>query len=292
MERVLVIGGTGAIGSRVVRRLADDGRTVAILSRGITQREPPRSVLRLLAPDAPLPLTHLPAEATAWCPTVVVHMLAMGEPDARACVEAFGHLARRCVLISSGDVYAAYGRFLRLESGPPERGLLSETSATRSALFPYRRWAVRPAELEHWYDKLLAEKEIAAAPWEWVILRLPKVYGPGINEELRTIYGFRHQPDWRWTHGHVENVAEAVALAAVHPAASRRIYNLGEPVTPSMGQRLSRLPPRDLPLEDTARYDFAHHLAYDTRRVREELSFREAVDEDEGMLRMTLGKKG
>ena len=289
MERVLVIGGTGAIGSRVVRRLADDSHAVASVSRGITQRELPRSVVRFVAPDAPLPLTRLPAEATAWGPTVVVHMLAMGERDAHACVEAFGHLARRCVLVSSGDVYAAYGRFLRLEGGPPEADLLSETSATRAAFFPDRASAASPTALEHWYDKLLAERKIAAAPWEWVILRLPKVYGPGINEDLRTIYGFRHQPDWRWTHGHVDNVAQAIALAVLHPAAARRVYNVGEGTTPSMGERLAVLPERDLPLQDAAAYDFAHHLAYDTRRIRDELGFREDRPEEEAMLHVARG---
>jgi len=287
-----VIGGTGAIGSCVVRRLAEGGHAVATVSRGITQRELPRSVVRLLAPDAPLPFTRLPAETTEWRPTLVVHMLAMGEPDARACAEAFGELARRCVLISSGDVYAAYGRFLRLESGPPDADPLSETTATRSVLFPYRRSAASSSALEHWYEKLLAEREIAAAPWEWVILRLPKVYGPGINAELRTVYGFRGQPEWRWTHGHVDNVAQAIALAALHPAAARRVYNVGERTTPTMGERLAVLPPRDVALEDAARYDFGHHLAYDTRRVREELGFEEAVDEDEAMLRIALGEKG
>ena len=137
MERVLVIGGTGAIGSRVVRRLTDDGHAVAIVSRGITQRELPRSVVRLLAPDAPLPLSRLTAEASAWRPSVVVHMLAMGVPDARACVEAFGDVARRCVLISSGDVYAAYGRVLHLESGPDldpaSEGDLSEAASQAKA---------------------------------------------------------------------------------------------------------------------------------------------------------------
>jgi len=288
VERVLVIGGTGGIGSRVVRRLAQE-HAVSVYARGVTGRDLPASVLRLRAPDVPLPLTRLTAEVTAWRPTVVVHFLAMGEPDARACVEVLGALARRCVLISSGDVYAAYGRFLRLESGPSEQDLLSETAATRSVLFPYRKSATSPAALEHWYDKVLAEREIAAAGWEWVILRLPKVYGPGINEDLRTVYGFRQQPCWRWTHGHVENVAQAIACAALHPAAACRIYNVGEPVTPSMGQRLSRLPERDSPLEDASRYDFAHHLAYDTRRIREELGFREERPEEEVMLQVARG---
>lgn len=32
-----------------------------------------------------------------------------------------------------------------------------------------------------------------------LVLRLPKLYGPGENSDLVTVYGFRRQPQWRWT---------------------------------------------------------------------------------------------
>jgi len=68
------------------------------------------------------------------------------------------------------------------------------------------------------------------------------VFGPEDNGDLATVYGFASHPNWRWTHGHVENVAAAIVIAALHSAAARRVYNVGEPHTPTMAERLARLP--------------------------------------------------
>ena len=79
-----------------------------------------------------------------------------------------------------------------------------------------------------------------------VVLRLPKLYGPESNQDLATVYGYRKLGPWRWTHGYVENVAEAVVLAAIHPGAHRRIYNVGEEYTPTVEERLRSLPSSDI----------------------------------------------
>jgi len=51
------------------------------------------------------------------------------------------------------------------------------------------------------------------------------------NNDLATIYRYRHHPKWRWTHGYLENVAHAIALAVMDDKATGRIYNVGEQVT-------------------------------------------------------------
>ncbi len=68
-------------------------------------------------------------------------MIAYTEADATGLVEAFRGLARRTVVISSADVYRAYGRFIGTESGPIEPTPLTEDSPLRTALFPYRKQA-------------------------------------------------------------------------------------------------------------------------------------------------------
>jgi len=63
---------------------------------------------------------------------------------------------------------------------------------TRSgrARFPIPK-ATIAGQLECWYDKLEAERVVREARHsEFVIVRLPKVYGPGGKSELNTIYGF------------------------------------------------------------------------------------------------------
>jgi nucleoside-diphosphate-sugar epimerase len=195
-------------------------------------------------------------------------------------------LAGRIVLLSSGDVYLAYGRFTGTEPGPIDKGLLTEDAPLRSVLFPYRHKASSPEALEYWYEKILAERAVLNAPdLPGTVLRLPKVYGPGGNEDLATVYRYRHHPNWRWTHGFVENVAAAVELAAIHPVAGGRIYNVGEAYTPTTAERLAWLPPSTIEPDLISQFDFAQDIAYDTSRIRVELGYCEIVPEKEGLLR-------
>ena len=96
--------------------------------------------------------------------------------------------------------------------------------------------------------------------------------------------------EWRWTHGFAEDVAEAVVLAVTNSAAAGRTYNVGEPRAPSMAERLAefarvagwqgrivRARASELPEADRMPQDFAHHLAYDTTRIRTELGYQEVV---------------
>ncbi len=122
------------------------------------------------------------------------------------------------------------------------------------------------------------------------VLRLPKVYGPNGNADLATVYGFRNHPHWRWTHGYVENVAAAIVLAALHPAAANRIYNVGEAYTPTIAERLQTLPESSLPLNTSLNANFDQNLAYDTSRIRDELGYRESVPESEGLRRTLAGR--
>ena len=126
--------------------------------------------------------------------------------------------------------------------------MLHEGSPLRSVLYPYRKRAKSVADWVYDYEKVLVERAILGHhELPGVILRLPKVYGRDNNADLATVYGFRKQPQWRWTHGYVENVAAAVVLAATHPAASGRIYNVGEASTPTVAERLVGLPPSSIP---------------------------------------------
>jgi nucleoside-diphosphate-sugar epimerase len=119
-------------------------------------------------------------------------------------------------------------------------------------------------------------------------LRLPKVYGPGGNADLKTVHAFRNHPDWRWTHGYVENVAAAITLAATHPKAAGRVYNVGEQYTPTVAERLASLPGSCIPIDATCDFDFRQDMAYDTSRIREELGYLEPISYELG-LRRTLG---
>jgi nucleoside-diphosphate-sugar epimerase len=105
----------------------------------------------------------------------------VGEEDARLLADAFRGIARRVVVLSSGDVYRAYGLLRGTEEGAPEPTPLKEDSPLRSKLYPYRGGASGPFDPEK-YEKILAEREISRHPdLPATILRLPVVYGPGVS---------------------------------------------------------------------------------------------------------------
>ena len=280
----LLIAGNGAIGSRVASRMAEKGCDVLVHHTGRRVVPQARNIAEIRAAPSPAPIRTFPPALLERKFDVAIHFYCMGRPDAEAFIDAFDGLAVRLVLISSCDVYRAYGRFIGTEPGPPDPTPLDEGAPLRARLHPYRTRAAHEDAVEHWYEKLNAERIVASArKSEFVILRLPKVYGPDTNEHLGTIYGFAHQPAWRWTHGHADNVAAAVSLAALHPKAAREIFNLGEADTPTIGERLTDLlPRRGFPIAP-GDYDFAQNMHCDTSKVRRVLGYRDEVDEGAAM---------
>jgi len=283
---VLVIGGTKFIGPYVVEELVSFGHDVTVYHRGEHEPPLPLGVRHVHSPAAAMPVESFPSEVREPAPDVVIHMIPMGERDGKAIMDTFRDRTGRLVALSSGDVYQAYGRLTGLEPGPPVPGLLTESSPLRAVLYPYRKQAQSPDDWIYHYDKILMEEIVLGDPLlPAVVLRLPKVYGPGDNADLSTVYGFQHQPNWRWTHGYVENVAHAIVLAALHPVAAG-IYNVGEEHTPTMAERLVNLPPSSVP-DASMPLNFEHDVAYDTNRIRQDLDYKEPVEYAEG-LRRTL----
>jgi nucleoside-diphosphate-sugar epimerase len=285
--RALVIGGTRFIGAHVTQQLCMLGDDVTVFHRGKTENAVlPKSVKHICDDAAAYPILRFPKSLPRSDWDAVIHMLPMGEADTRAAVEYFSGHAGRLVLISSGDVYRAYGRLTRLEPGSPDPVPLREDAPLRTKFYPYRGKEAQMGAYAHDYEKILAERavmEMDSLPW--TVLRLPKVYGPEDNANLATIYMAAAHPNWRWTHGHVDNVAAAIVMATSSQIALGRIYNVGEEHTPSMGERLARLPRAFAP-PAAPRFDFSQSIVYDTSRIRAELDFAEILDETAAMLEL------
>ena len=280
---ILVIGGTRFIGAHVVRALHEAGASITVLHRGRSSNPILPQVRHVVDPRAEFPVTEFPpAVLQDW--DVVIHMVPMGQVDGSVAVEAFRGRVGRMVFISSCDVYRAHGRLTQLEPGVPDPLPLAEGAPLRMRFYPYRGMEEQLGSYAHDYEKILAEAAVQeAADLEWTILRLPKVYGPEDNADLATVYGFAEVPHWRWTHGHVTNIARAIAVAAGHPLARNAVYNLGEEITPTMGERLALLPPRMKPEQALPPFDYRQSLVTDSRRVREELGYRDIIDERAAM---------
>jgi nucleoside-diphosphate-sugar epimerase len=315
--RILVIGGTHFIGPHVVARLHGLGHEITVYHRGLHEADLPPDVRHVHDPGATVPITHFSPCLTEPAPDVVLHMHPIGAEDTAAAVARFAGVARRIVGLSSGDVYRAYGRLLGSEPGPPEPAPLNEDSPLRNTHFPYRQSAAGPGDWTYHYEKILVEQALLKGSLPATVLRLPAVYGPGdphrrLRPFLRRMLDQRpaiileaNHARWRWTHGYVEDVAFAIALAATDERAIGKVYNLGEAATPSTRERLNRIGrvagwrggvvtlSRDqLPAHLRQPYEPKQDLVMDSRRIRNELGFAEYLSEDEGLRRTMEWERG
>ena len=311
--RVLVIGGTGFIGPHVVQLLSEQGHDLAVFNRGQSAADLPASVRRISGERAALP--SLRVELARFAPDVVLDMYAMTAADARAVVETLAGIARRAVVISSQDVYRAYGRLRDTEPGPPDPIPLAEDSPLRERLYPYRGETPRADDdRERWaddYDKIPVEHVyLGRAELPGTVLRLPAVYGPG--DDQHRLYDYLKRMDdrrpaillderaagWRWTRGYVEDVAAAIALAVTDERAAGRVYNVGEPEAYSARDWVRRIaeaagwdgrivvaPPDRLPASLRFDLNTAQHLVSDSSRIRRELGYSERILSGGGLAR-------
>lgn len=303
--RIFVIGGTRFIGPPAVRRLVDLGHDVTIFHRGETEADLPPGVEHIHGDRAQI-ADHA-AALRRLAPDVVLDLTAYSEQDARSVVEVAQGVAKRLVVVSSQDVYRAYGRFRGTEAGPLEPLPVTEDSALRSVLFPYRG---KIGGLDD-YEKILVERAAAAAPeLPATILRLPAVYGERDYQhrlalELRRMDGGRPEillderlARWRWTRAYVENGAAAIALAVTDERAAGRVYNVGDDALTYAGWvraigdaagwhgEVRAMPSDSLPASlRPPPGDYDQHLVADTTRIRQELGYREVVSLEEGLRR-------
>jgi nucleoside-diphosphate-sugar epimerase len=288
---VLFLGGTSFTGPHAVRELVGHGHEVTVFHRGEHE------------PELPQEVRHVHGDLARWDehvdvlrvlePDVVVDMRAYVPDEARRLL-AFEGIAARAVVISSADVYLAYGRLRGSEPGPPEPLPLTEDSRLREVV------------VDEGYDKVGVERAVTADPdFPVTVLRYPAVHGPG--DFQHRLYGYIRRMDdgreailleesyarWRWVRGYVEDVAHGLALAVESDAAAGSVYNVGDPVAYDELEWVRRIgaavgwdgqvvpAPRDaLPAylrEDGI--DFAQHYVVDSSRIRDELGYAEVVDE-------------
>ena len=210
-------------------------------------------------------------------------------------VKHFRGVARRAVVITSCDVYRAFGRLWRTEPGPPDPVPLTEDSPLRAE----RAGDLRESVIDH--DNVEVEHAVQGDPELPVtVLRLPATHGPGDYQHRLFPYLKRMddgrpaillQEDvagWRWMRGYVENVATAIALAVQDQRATGRIYNVAERIVYSEAEWVRRIgeivgwegevvtaPIESLPESLREDYDFRQDFAVDSRRIRHELDYAE-----------------
>jgi nucleoside-diphosphate-sugar epimerase len=307
--RILVIGGTGFIGARVLCRLVDQRHEVMVFHRGQTETSLPPTLRHVYGDRSALP--SFGAAFRQFSPQVTLDVIPYSEQDALTLIQTLRGITERVVALSSQDVYRAYGIFTRLEDGILEPTPYGEKAPLRTHLYPYRALALGPAELSYHYEKILVERAVMnESELRGTILRLPQVYGPGdrqhrlfgylkrMDDGRRSILLGEAQCKWRWTRGYVENIASAIALAVTDERAAGRIYNVGEPEALTEAEwvgtvgnatrwdgEVVAMPEEMLPAHLAAPYDWRQHLAAETSRIRTELGYQEMIPREEALRR-------
>ncbi len=304
----LLIGGSGFIGPHVARALIEQGHRVVVYHRGKSSHSLPDSVEAILGERSEL-ASHA-AEFRRRAPDVVVDFILSSGRQASALMDLFRGITSRVVALSSGDVYRAAGIMHGFESGPLQAVPLTEESDLRTKRNVYGPEILeRLRQVFHWfdseYDKIPVEQAILGdQKLPGTILRLPMVYGPG--DPLHRLFPYLKRMDdgrpaillqedvahWRGPRGYVENVAAAIALAAISDKAAGQIYNVAEPQAWSEKQwaakiaqnvgwtgRLAELPKDLMPPHLQIPYKSEQHWEMSSRRIREELGFKEPIEE-------------
>ena len=311
--RILIIGGTNFIGPYVVRRLSELGHKVTVFHRGKTTTELPAGVTEIKGDRANL--LQMRSDFRRIAPDVVLDMVAYTEQDAQTAMDAFRGIAGRIVVVSSMDVYRAYGIILGLESGI-EPVPLTEESLLREKLYPFQNLPQRPMNAPADYEKILVEKAVMGdaklpdAKLPGTVVRLPMVYGPG--DPLHRLEPFLRRMDdnrpaivveenvaqWRGSWGYVENLAEAIALAVTDARAKGRIYQVSDSQVFSEAERIDFIKEMTgwkgrvlvvskdrLPAEWQLPLNVSQDWLIDSNRIRQELGYSEIVSLDEGFKR-------
>ena len=293
----------GSSGRAIVRRLLTRGHDVAVLNRGEHAGRPARrttsSTSAAIAIGSPSRAARCIASRPTSCSTTWSTTSATRRPLSRCSAG----MAERLVLVSSMDVYRAYGRLNGTEPGPLEPMPQDEdraparAPATRTASTPRTRPILR------WtYDKIPAEKAVlgdedlpghGAPPAHGArTRRLPAPPLPGscgrwstavpascCRTDTRT--GSPPTRTWRTS-------ARPSALACTHEAAAGRIYNVADGALSTLGAgrargahaglgRRVRLLPRDeLPEALVMPWRVEQSLVAQAERIREELGLRGA----------------
>jgi len=311
--RILIIGGTGFIGPKVVRRLKELEHEVALFHRGFTKFNSPPGVKHIFGDRRHL--LEYKKEFARFAPDIVLDMFPFSEEDAHILIRTFRGITNRLIAISSQDVYRAYGKLLYKEPGPLEPLPIREDAPLRSKLYLYRdrerKYSVKSNQWMDNYEKILVERIlIENQDPPSTILRLPIIYGPG-DKQHRLFEYLKRMDDnrpfilvdkngakWRCTRGYVENIAEAIILTITNENSLGRIYNVGESKALSLEEWIRNIgkiagwkgeiimaPEEILPQHLRANFNTKQHLICDTTRIRIELGYKELVSQDEALRR-------
>ena len=218
-QRIVILGGTGFVGSRLVPRLHADGHTIDVLSRN---REQHRE------------LTVLPRARVVTCDVYDSDALRKQLARADVCINLVGILNER-----GND-----GSGFRKAHVELTQTAIAACEATGVARF-VQMSALRAGEGESFYlgTRGEAEARVKTSRLAWTIFRPSVIFGPGDGLFFRFASLLRMTPvlplaraSAKFAPVYVGDVAEAFARAIAHPQTASQVYELFGPRTITLGE--------------------------------------------------------
>jgi len=296
--QIAFVGGTRFIGHAAAVLALERGHVVTLCHRGTHPCEVAgaKDVLVDRRDPEALALTLKRAE-------VIVDTRALTRPDAEVTALCAKILGAPCVVLSSQDVYAQFGRLLGHPMSEAPEAVITERSPL-TVPYPFR--GIYDHEGGPDYDKkqveAVFERAVSKSVPGAIALRLPAVYGArDPNRRFGRVFDALQKGDvlpcqgggaWRWTHAHVRDAAHAIVLAAEKVRAGYHVYNAGEAHTPTMRERVESIAAylgknarfeevEELPedFDDLGRHE--NDLVVSSSALRGALGFEEITTHDE-----------
>ena len=220
MNNIAILGGGGFVGRAVGRALHSRGANAFCLNRTGDSNDPIVPGFAVDRRDS----TNVVSALERLEIDTVIDTIAYTASDTLPLFERLSGWGRRLILLSSVDVYAAFGRVLGTELCAIDDAPLTELSPLRASRFPYSAIGGRDAE----YDKIpLEEAARACAGIETTIVRLPMMFGPGdprrrfqtVADALvngRRLSLPRSEANWRMPLLYIDDAADGIAAACLH----------------------------------------------------------------------------
>jgi len=311
--KILLIGGTGFLGSRLVQRLASDHQ-IALLHQGKTTVAFPPGIREIHGNRRELEKAK--SEIHSFAPEIVLDIILSSRAQAVDLLKVCKGIAKRVVAISSCDVYQAYDVFLGGSSGI-EPTPLTETSNLRKNLFLLKNSlksmdpSVMPLWIDQDYEKIEVEQTIMHdANIQGTVLRLPMIYGPGdVQKRFSNIIEWQKDDrdvildaqtaNWMGPWGYVDNVIEAIYLGVTQEKAAGKIYHVADSSALSYSEIVQKigaalgwkgkiqisqkeyLPTNLKSIFNVSTINAKQNLAIDITKISKELGYQRVVQESQ-----------
>lgn len=300
--KIAFLGGTRFIGLAAAKLAREHGHEVSLLHRGVSKSEDVDSFNQIILDRQDR--DELKRALQKMSPDVLIDCFAMTDSSAKVITEAIeGIELSKTIILSSQDVYAQFGRlnghdFDHLEAFVTESSAKTVPKPFKGVMDHAGGNDYDKKDVELTYSDFAKHKKRNLG-----ILRLPAVYGFGDYQmRFSGIINFlnngntdipcQQQAAWKWTHGHVTDMAHAIVLLAEKLEEGISIYNVGEAETPSMKKRIEIIAEvmrkrivwresKEVPDELSILRKKPNDFVVDSTKIRNEIGYREIMSAED-----------